>query len=313
MAIDKSKLVNYVNANKDIILKNTLFGAPSIELFSKMTNVKGDANLNLLDTTVSFGDGKTCGWADNAESKLSTRKLETAIIKVDAAFCQRALSKYWAGEELNQKIGIETLPQEDKFVSDLVTKISEKMEGMLYYGDKTNSSETQFDGICTIAIAEAANTASTINKVTATSAQTMYTRIGNVIEAIPSKFYNESIVLLSTTSFRKAIKEFETANPYKTLEFVGEDKMEFIYPNTNIHVKGVAGMDTNTATRKEDIISIVPRLTFYGADYEEAAEEYRFEYFSHDDQFEYHSLWNSGTQFAYMDSVVWCATPTANA
>lgn len=308
MAIDKSKLVNYVDSQKDIILKNVLYGAPSIALFSKMSNVKGDTNLNLLNTTVSFGDGKTCGWSENGTSELSTRKLETAIIKVNAPFCQRTLSKYWAENELNQKIGIETLPQEDKFIQDMLTKINEKMEKMVYYGDKTTTGETQFDGICTIAIAEAANTASTINVVTATSAMTMYSRIGAVIKAIPSKFYQESIVLCSTTTFRQAIADFESANPYKHLEFVDDDKLSFRYPNTNVIVKGVRGMDDVASTRKDDIISIVPRLTFYGCDWEDAYESFKFRFDEHEDQFEFHSLWNSGTQFAYMDSVVWCPT-----
>lgn len=305
MAIDKSKLTNYVNANKDIILKNVLLGAPSISLFSKMLDVKGDANLNLLDTTVSFGDGKTCGWSDNATSSLSARKMETALIKVDAAFCQRSLAKYWLGEELNIEAGIETLPAEDKFINNLVTSISEKLENMIYFGNKTATGQTEFDGLITICEAEAANTASTINKVTATTADTMYSKTAKVIKAIPAKFYQESMVLMSTTSMRQLIADYEAANPYKTLEFVDDSKLTIRFPNTNIIVKGVMGMETTNTAFTNTVVSIVPRLTFYGCDKEGANETFRFEYFSHDDQFEFHSLWNSGVQVAYCDSIVY--------
>lgn len=308
MAIDTSKLTSYVNENKDIILKNVLFGAPSIAHFSKMTDVKGDANLNLLETTVSFGDGKTCGWSNNGTSELSTRKMETSLIKVNVPFCQRNLAKFWAENELNVKIGIETLPQEEKFVNDLVTKISEKLDNMVFYGNKTVTGETQFDGLITICDAETANTASTINVVTASSGDTMYARIGKVIKAIPAKFYGESEIMLSVTSFRQAVADFEAANPYKTLEFVGEDKLAFRYPNTNIIVYGMMGMETTNSAHTKDIVSIVPRLAFYGCDYEDANESYKFRYDEHDDQFEFHSLWNSGVQIAYIDSVVYCPT-----
>lgn len=308
MAIDKTKLTNYVNQNKDIILKNVLLGAPSISLFSKMLGVKGDANLNLLETAVAFGDGRTCGFSDNATATLSTRKMETAEIKVDAAFCQRALAKYWLENELNVEIGAEKLPAEDKFIDSLVTAVSEKLENMIYYGNKSNTGETEFDGLITICDAETANTASTINKVTATSAQTMYARTQAVIKAIPSKFYGESTVLMSVTSLRQVIADFEAANPYKSLEFVGEDKLSFRFPNTNIIVRGVEGMETTNANHKDDIISIVPRLTFYGCDKEGANENFEFYFNQHDSQFEFKTLFNSGMQVAYIDSVVYCPT-----
>lgn len=308
MAISTSTLTAYVNEQAAPITKNIIFGAPSVKLMSVMSDIKGDGALNILKTNVVFGDGKTCGWDDDSTASLTQRNIETANLKVNIAYCQRSLSKYWAGQELNQKIGIETLPFEEKFTADAVSNVARNLDSMIWYGDSTNTNE--FDGLMTIAAADAAKTTPVVNVVTPTSAldAALYSKLQAVVAAIPAETYNDTIVCMSVTNFRGVIADFEANNPYHTLEFVTDDKLCFRMPNSNVLVYGVIGMEKASST---DMIAFNPKTTFYGCDYEDASETFKFRYDEHDEQFELHMLLNAGVQFAFLDEVVYAGTYSA--
>lgn len=310
MAITTSSLTAYVNENSAPITKSLMFGAPSVKLMSVMSDVKGDSMLNVLKTDIVFGDGETCGFDDDSTATLTQRKLETANLKVNLAYCQRSLSKYWAGQELNQKIGIETLPFEEKFVDDAVSNVNKSIDKMIWYGDSSSVSAIEFDGLMTIAATDAAEVSPTVNVVAATSAldAALYSKLQAVVAAIPAEVYGDNIVCMSVSTFRAVVADFEANNPYHTLEFVTDDKLCFKMPNSNILVYGVQGMEKANST---DMISFNPNNTFFGCDYEDAMETFKFRFDEHFDQFELHMLMNAGVQFAFLDEVVYAGTYVA--
>lgn len=304
MAITTSALTAYVNENSAPITKSLMFGAPSINLMSVMSDVKGDADLNILKTNVVFGDGKTCGFDDNSTATLTQRKLETANLKVNIAYCQRQLSKYWAGQELNQKIGIETMPFEEKFVDDAVSNVNKKIDNMIWYGSKANTNE--FDGLVTIA---AANT-SAVHYIAGTSALdgALYTKLQSVVAAIPAETFQDSIVVMSVSTYRGVLADYESTHPYQTIEFITDDKLAFRMPNSNVIVYGVLGMEKAGST---DMLAYNPKTVFYGCDYEDAITTFKFRFDEHLDQFELHMLLNSGVQAAFLDEIVYASTYSA--
>lgn len=307
-ALVTSSLNEYVNENSEPIIKNMVMGAPSIKLLNMMTSVKGNQALNILSTAVTFGDGHTCGWTDSSTSTLTQRVIESIPLKVQMAFCQRALLNLWAGENCNVKAGVETLPFEEKFTADVITSVSKKLETMIWRGSSSNTNE--FDGLFTIAAADAAETTPVVKVVTPTSAldAALYSKLQAVVAAIPSEVYNDEIIVMGTTTFRGVVADFEANNPYHTLEF-SDDKLSFIMPNTNIRVYGVPGMDT--AAGNTDMLAINPKTSFYGCDYEDAATSFDFYFEKHNAQFELQMLFNAGTQFAFLDEVVIAATYVA--
>lgn len=305
MAIDNSLLTNYVNEQREPVTKNIIFGAPSTKLLSIMPKCKGDQALNIIKTDVVFGDGATCGWSDDSSANMSQRILRTADLKLNIAYCQRQLSKYWAGEELNKKIGIEKLPFEEKFVADAVSNACKKIDNMIWYGDSTNPQE--FDGLVTIAAADAEEASPSVHVVdaSATLDGDLYLKLQTVIETIPDEVYNDSIVVMSVETFRGVINSYNTANPYKTLEFVSDDKLCFRAPDTNVLVYGLAGMRKENS---KDMLAYNPKTAFYGIDYEDSLDTFKFRFDDHLDQFELHMLMNPGTQFAFLDEVVYAPT-----
>lgn len=305
-AIATTSLSTYVNENAEPIIKNMILGAPSLNLLSKMLECKGNQAINIINTSVAFGDGTTCGWTDSSTSTLTQRTIESVALKVQMAFCQRALQQYWAGQEINVKAGIEVLPFEDKFCADVITSVSKKLEKLIWRGDSDNSNE--FDGLWTIAAADAAEATPVVNVLTATAAldAALYTKLQEVIKLIPDEVYNDEVVVMAPATFRAVVQAYEAANPYHTLNFITDDKMGFIMPNCNVRVYGVPGMETTGGN--SDMLAFNPKTAFYGCDYEDAATSYDFYFDKHNAEFEMQMLFNAGTQFAFLDEVVVAAT-----
>ena len=65
MSVDLSNLTTYVEENKSGLIKKAVIGAKSASLFNLMVGVKGSTALNLLNTSVVFGNGKSCGWSED--------------------------------------------------------------------------------------------------------------------------------------------------------------------------------------------------------------------------------------------------------
>ena len=93
MAIDVTKLSQYVDETRKELILNTVLGAKSASLFNLQTGVKHQAALNLLDTTIEFGDGTDCGWDAAGSSALSQRLLTVGQVKINTPFCEKNLLK----------------------------------------------------------------------------------------------------------------------------------------------------------------------------------------------------------------------------
>lgn len=310
MAINVNELTKYVDENRDAIIKTILYAAPSVKHFNVMSNVKSDTALNLLNTTISFGDGKTCGWSDNGSATLSQRVMKPVALKVNMSYCQRALIDYWTNIESNIKAGVETLPQEEAFVNDLVTNVNKAVDKMIWYGDSSDASTVAFDGVVTIL--SASDVSTSVVKVNPTSAldASLYSKLGAVIKAIPSEVYQENEVFMSVDTFRGVVDDFESSHPYKSLNFTDDEKLTFIYPNTNIPVHGIEGMQTTDADHKKDMVSFNPKMMFYGTDHEDATSSFKFIFDDREQEFDLIMLMNGGVQVAWPDQCVLALTYT---
>lgn len=236
--IDTSKLSAYVEQKRLPLIRTAVIGAKSVGLMNLQTDVKGTAALNILDTTVQFGDGSACGWNEAGKSELSQRNIETGAIKINQAFCDKTLLKTWAGYEVRVAAGQKNLPFEEDFVNGVIDGVKAKLEKTIWQGDKDK--QDAFDGL--IKIIDAATVASTIGYgATDKVADTL----SKVYAAIPSACFEkgEVHIYMGSDMYRKYVQELVAANLY---HFSPEEKGEAEYillPGTSVKVYGLPGLD----------------------------------------------------------------------
>lgn len=89
-----TSLPEYVEQRRLPLIAAAVLGGDTAKLFNLQTDVKTSAALNLLATDVEFGDGSTCGWDEAGTQTLSQRILETGLIKINMAYCDKVMLKY---------------------------------------------------------------------------------------------------------------------------------------------------------------------------------------------------------------------------
>ena len=89
-----TSLPEYVEQRRLPLIAAAVLGGDTAKLFNLQTDVKTSAALNLLTTDVEFGDGSTCGWDEAGTQTLSQRILETGLIKINMAYCDKVMLKY---------------------------------------------------------------------------------------------------------------------------------------------------------------------------------------------------------------------------
>lgn len=285
MAINVTALPEYIEQNKMGLIGKTVFVAPSTKYFNLQTGIKHAATLNLLNTTVEFTDGATCGWNEAGESTLSQRTLEVGNFGINMSFCEKELLPKWIGHDVRVAAGLANLPYEEVFVNDVLSEIQVKLEKALWQGVKATD---KIDGILTLVNGTA---------LTATGA-TAYEAVVAAYEAIPVSILDKAAIFVGMDTFRALALELTSKNLYHYNPVVDES-MTIILPGTNTKVIGVAGLN---GTKK--VVAADPMNIYYGVDMEGDAERFDFWYSRDNQEFRLAIYFNAGVQVAFPDQVV---------
>ena len=288
MAINVSALTAYVDEQRLPLIRKTIFAAPSVKHFNLQTGVKHSAALNILNTTVAFGDGATCGWDEAGSSAFSQRTLEVANYKVNMSFCDKAMLKYWNGYDVRVAAGQKTLPFEEDFVAGVIEGVAEKLETIIWQGVKATD---KIDGILTILGKE-----STVIKTE--KGTTIYDSVLNAYKAIPAKKLDKAAMFLGVDKFRDLVLELTAKNLYHYNPAVDE-KMEIVLPGTNTRVIAVSGLNG-----KANVVAADPENIYYGVDMEGDEETFDLWYSQDNQEFRLAINFNAGVQVAFPDEVV---------
>ena len=288
MAINVSALTAYVDEQRLPLIRKTIFAAPSVKHFNLQTGVKHSAALNILNTTVAFGDGATCGWDEAGSSAFSQRTLEVGNYKVNMSFCDKAMLKYWNGYDVRVAAGQKTLPFEEDFVNGVIDGVAEKLETIIWQGVKATD---KIDGILTILGKE-----STVIKTEAGT--TIYDSVLNAYKAIPAKKLDKAAMFLGVDKFRDLVLELTAKNLYHYNPAVDE-KMEIVLPGTNTRVIAVSGLNG-----KASVVAADPENIYYGVDMEGDEEKFDLWYSQDNQEFRLAINFNAGVQVAFPDEVV---------
>lgn len=301
MALDLTKLTEYVKQDNLPLIRKAVIGNRSAEEFNLMTGVKGATALNLLDTTVTFGDGNACGWDEAGKSELSQRILTPGAIKVNMSFCDKAMLKYWMNYDVRVAAGQKTLPFEEEFVNGVVEGVKANLEKVMWQGDTTSADANlkSFDGL--IKILGAATVAGTYSAATSDSATKI---INSTYALIPSAVFEkgEVVMYVGYDTYRTYIQELIANGNLVITAGLNDVAMptSIQIPGTNVRVIPVAGLDGQSykavASYKDNFV--------YGVDL--AGDEEKFELWYSQDNREFRLAieFNAGVQVAYPDAVV---------
>ena len=251
-----TSLTAYVEQRRLPLIKEAVLKAKSASLFNLQTDIKTSAALNLLSTDVEFGDGLTCGWDEAGTQTLSQRVLTTGNIKINMAYCDKAMLKYWTQYQVRVAAGQKTLPFEEDFISGVVENVKAAIETAIWQGDTSSSTNnlSYFDGLLKIL----KNDAGTVD-VTITGASA-YDDIMAVYNAIPEKVLDGASILVGSDTFRKFIQELVAKNYY---HYSGENlNGEIMLPGSQVKVIAVNGLNGTDKI----VAGQLDKNFFYGCD-----------------------------------------------
>lgn len=286
MAINVNGLETYVDEQRLPLIKKAVLGGKSVGMFNLQTGVKKSAALNLINVTPTLQAGG-CGFSAQGDATLSQRVINTELLKVNMEFCDKDLLAYWAGYEVKVGAGKEQLPFEEYLTSAVIEGINEKVENLVWQGDKSKGAE--FDGILTILADE------DVVKAQGTGA---YGAIKAAYSAIPVAVLPKATIFVGADTFRSYMLEMVEKNFYHYAAD-GADVQEFIVPGTNTKVVAVNGLN---GTNK--IVAADPANLFYGCDMLDDAETFDLFYSKDNRAFRLVVEFNGGTQVAYPNEVV---------
>lgn len=289
-----TSLTAYVEQRRLPLIKEAVLKAKSASLFNLQTDIKTSAALNLLSTDVEFGDGLTCGWDEAGTQTLSQRVLETGNIKINMAYCDKAMLKYWTQYQVRVAAGQKTLPFEEDFISGVVENVKAAIETAIWQGDKSSGTNNlkYFDGLLKI-LKDAAGTVDVT--ITGTSA---YDDIMAVYNAIPEKVLDGASILVGADTFRKFVQELVAKNYF---HYSGENlNGEIMLPGSQVKVIAVNGLNGTDKI----VAGQLDKNFFYGCDMMNDEEKFEMWYSQDFREFRLAIEFNAGVQVAFPDEVV---------
>lgn len=285
--VNFNNLETYVDEQRLPLIKKAILGGKTVGMINLQTGVKKSAALNLIDINPVLQAGG-CGFSAQGDANLSQRVIETELLKVNMEFCDKDFLKYWTGYEVKVGAGKETMPFEEYFLSMVTEGVNEKIEKLVWTGDKDNAGE--FDGLLTILNGE-----ESVIKANGTGA---YAAIKATYTAIPVAVLPKATIFVGADTFRAFMLDMVEKNYYHYAAN-GADIQEFILPGTNTKVVAVNGLN---GTNK--IVAADANNLFYGCDMMDDAESIDFFYSKDNRSYRLVVDFNAGSQVAYPNEVV---------
>lgn len=294
-----SGITDYVEVNKDVLIKRLVLGlakGDTIPNLKKQFGVKTKERLNYLDVDPAIQDGSNCGFNASGSTVFSEREIETAQMKAQDQYCDKDLLGKFAEYEVKIAANKDAsdMPFEGEIVNEVIEGLNEKMEKLVWQGNKNNGD--LIDGFLTQA--EGADSASTI-MVTGASSTSMYARVQAVIMAIPEDILDKSTVFMSPANYRKLTFELVEKNLFHYAPGADIEDKDIVFPGSEVRVHKTVGLKNSDKIYASAYANMV-----YGADLEGDNEKVRMWYDDNSELFKYSIHWNAGVRTLYPDMVI---------
>ena len=278
MAYNVDALGAYVAENKDVIMKDIVFGGEygnTVPLMTKELGVKGTAKIH--PTTISAilqeVNGE-CGFNPQGDLNIADVDIVTKNVKVNTEFCAEKLIGKFAEYKVRVGANADALPFEAEIVEGLVKDINRQVEEGVWNQLNESNRYTQID-------LEGATTA--------------YDKIMKVYMAMDEKVLEDGIIFVSPSMFRQYVKELVDKNLYHYNPADGALEEIFI-PGASVKVRKANGLKNST-----DIFATSPKNMVYGTDFLGNAEEVKVWFSDDADTYRVKVRFNYGATFIFSD------------
>lgn len=299
-----SGLTDYVKTNQDLLIKGVVLGTvkgDTIPRLRKQFGVKTSERLNILDVEANIADGSSCGFSADGKTEFSERLIETAQLKAQDSYCEKAL----LGKVLEFATSAradDNRPFEAEILDEVVASVNDKMESLVWRGATSGNSGTDLiDGFLTQALNQ--DSASTI-MVTGSSATSMYARVQEVIMAIPEDLLDKATVFVSPAAYRKLVFELVEKNLYHFAPGADIEDKDIYFPGTEVRIHKTIGLKKRSSGDTDYIYASAYDNMVYGCDLENDQEKVRVFYDEKDETWNYNIGWNAGVKTIFPDMVV---------
>lgn len=300
MAYAVSGLTDYVENKKDVLIRDVVLGAIAGDTIGKLalqTGIKTKERLNYLNADPVLQAGRGCGFTASGSTQFSERDIETAIFKVNDEWCPDDLLGKFA--EYQVKFGADAnaadMPFEGEIMKEYNTKLNQKLEKLVWQGDKSNGD--LIDGFVTIA--KGADSAETVN-VSIASGSSVYEAIKAVIMAIPEDILDEAVVFVAPAIYRAFVQEMVEKNYFHFAPDAAIEDKDILFPGTSVAIHKTHGLAGN----KRNIYASVLKNMVYGTDLMNDKEQFRLWFSDDNDKFRLKIKFNAGIQTLFPDAVV---------
>lgn len=223
----------YIKQNRDILIKKTVLGAPSVDKFTVQADSKGTVAINLMDIAAVLQDGASCGFSAAGSTNFSQRNLVTKVVKVNSQWCPKDLLGKYTEWAVNISAKNPNLPFEEYLTQGIVEDVDKQVEKIAWMG----SDSLGISGVTEILSAET----TTVKKKYA-SGTSAYDIVKQAYMAIPVGVLDRAEIFVGRDLFREFMNDMVEKNLYHYS--AGEGSLtEFIFPGTNVKVNATAGLD----------------------------------------------------------------------
>lgn len=300
-----SSLPDYVERNRDRIVKAMVLGGRTLDRINVQTGIKHTGAINVLNVDPTL-QAASCNPSAAGDTTFTQRTITVADIGYYLQWCKKDLLGKWTEYQVKlaaAKADNQPMPFEEFIIEQLLEKANRDTEKLIWLGDTTATTDPvrkQGDGFVKIASADA-NTV----KVSLPDGVDAYTAIKTVILNIPAAVLERAEVYVSPDVYLKFVQTLVERNFFHFGVEGTPDEIEF--PGTGVKVVKTAGLTGSTS-----ILAADPRNLYFGCDLENDAERFDLAY----DAFTGYKLamtWGAGVNYAISSEVVIAtiATPSA--
>lgn len=226
-------LPSYIKQNRDILIKKSVLGAPSVDKFTVQADSKGTVAINLMDIAAVLQDGASCGFSAAGSTNFSQRNIVTKVVKVNSQWCPKDLIGKYTEWAVNISAKNPNLPFEEYLTQGIVEDVDKQVEKIAWMG----SDSLGISGVTEILSAET----TTVKKQYA-SGTSAYDIVKQAYMAIPVDVLDRAEIFVGRDLFREFMNDMVEKNLYHYS--AGEGSLtEFIFPGTNVKVNATAGLD----------------------------------------------------------------------
>ena len=282
MAYNVSALGTYVQENKDIILKDIVFGGEygnTIPLMTKQLGIKTTEKIHpsTLEAVLQDVSGE-CGFNPQGDLNISERSITTSQKKVNMEFCLEKLLGKFAEYTVRVGANPDALPFEAEIIDGLVKSINKQVEKGVWTDLITNTDA----------------------QLTVASTGTAYERVMAVYMALPEAILEDAVIFVSPATFREYVKDLVDKNFYHYNPADG-DLEEIFIPGSGVKVRKALGLAGQT---NDVIFGTSPKNMIYGTDFMDNKEEVKAWFSDDNDTYRIKVRFNYGANVAFPDLVV---------